>query len=132
MDASALRDFAERYTAAWCSQNPENVAAFYSANGSLSVNREAPAVGREAITAVAQSFMAAFPDLRVVLDDVHIVGDRARYDWTLIGTNNGPGGSGNKVRISGFELWRMGADGLIAESQGSFDSADYERQLSTE
>jgi len=33
------------------------------------------------------------------------------------------------VRISGFEEWRIGEDGLIAESQGHFDSADYRRQL---
>src|SRR5579872_4016577 len=31
-----LRDFATRYTAAWCSQNPANVAAFFSDEGSLS------------------------------------------------------------------------------------------------
>jgi hypothetical protein len=47
----------------------------------------------------------------------------------LIGTNTGPGGTGNKVRISGYELWKIGDDGLIAESQGHFDAADYERQL---
>jgi hypothetical protein len=33
------------------------------------------------------------------------------------------------VRISGFEEWRIGADGLIAESEGHFDSSEYQRQL---
>jgi hypothetical protein len=33
------------------------------------------------------------------------------------------------VRITGYEQWRFGADGLIAESQGHFDAADYQRQL---
>ena len=50
-------DFAERYTAAWCSQDAASVAAFYSVDGSLSVNDGTPAVGRSAITEVAQSFM---------------------------------------------------------------------------
>ena len=63
MQEHQLLDFAERYTAAWCSQNAASVAAFYSADGSLSVNDGAPAVGRSAMTEVAQSFMTAFPDI---------------------------------------------------------------------
>lgn len=41
-----LREFAEGYTAAWCSQEPASVAAFFSPTGSLAVNDGAPAVGR--------------------------------------------------------------------------------------
>ena len=72
----------------------------------------------------------------------------------MIGTNTGPGGTGSRVRISGYELWKIdnGAggsratwtgkperldeqggesinNGLIAESKGRFDSGEYERQL---
>ena len=128
-DLLRLRDFAARYTAAWCSQNPASVAALYSPDGSLRVNDDPPAVGRDAITRVAQSFMTAFPDLRVVMDDLLCQDDGAEYHWTLTGTNTGQGGTGRRVRISGFEKWRMGADGLIASSQGHFDSAEYRRQL---
>ena len=124
-----LRDFAARYTAAWSSRNPTNVAAFYSPAGSLTVNRGTPAVGRSAITEVAESFMTAFPDMRVVMNEVLVRGDGAEYHWTLIGTNTGPGGTGHRVRISGFELWQIGADGLIASSQGHFDSSEYQSQL---
>jgi predicted ester cyclase len=129
MQEHQLLDFAGRYTAAWCSQVAANVAAFYSADGSLSVNDGAPAVGRSAIKEVAQSFMTMFPDLRVVMDKVLVQGDRAEYHWTLIGTNTGPGGTGHRVCISGFELWQIGADGLIASSQGHFDGSEYHRQL---
>jgi hypothetical protein len=31
--------------------------------------------------------------------------------------------------ISGYELWNIDNDGLIAESKGHFDTAEYERQL---
>jgi hypothetical protein len=65
-----LHDFATHYTAAWCSQHPESVAAFFSPDGSLRVNDDPAAVGRSAITQVAQSFMTAFPDLAVMMDDV--------------------------------------------------------------
>ena len=124
-----LRSFAERYTAAWCSQDPASVAALYSPGGSLSVNGGPPAVGRGAIAGVAQGFMTVFPDMKLFMDDLSEQGDRLVYRWTLAGTNTGPGGTGNRVRISGFEEWRIGADGLIAESQGHFDSAEYQRQL---
>lgn len=124
-----LRDLAQRYTAAWCSQDAASVAAFYSPSGSLRINDSAPAVGRSAITEAVQGFMTAFPDLRVLMDKSLVEGDSAVYHWTLIGTNTGPGGTGQRVRISGFEVWKIGMDGLIAESQGNFDSADYQRQL---
>jgi predicted ester cyclase len=129
MQKSLLADFAERYTAAWCSQNAASVAAFYSIDGSLSVNGGVPALGRNAITEFAQSFMTAFPDLRVVLNQVVVSRDRAEYHWTLTGTNTGPQGTGHAVRISGFEIWQIGTDGLIASSQGHFDSTDYDLQL---
>ena len=46
-DSSQLRDFAMRYTAAWCSRDANSVAAFYSPGGSLSVNGGAPAIRAE-------------------------------------------------------------------------------------
>jgi hypothetical protein len=73
--------------------------------------------------------MTAFPDIQVLMDDLRIQDDNAVYHWTLIGTNTGPGGKGHKVRISGFEVWKIAPDGLIAESQGNFDSAAYSHQL---
>jgi len=65
-----LRDFAAHYTPGWCSQSPERVAAFFSPDGSLRVSDDPAAVGRNAITRVAQSFMTAFPDLSLMMDDL--------------------------------------------------------------
>ncbi len=124
-----LQDFATRYTAAWCSQDASRVASFFSPNGSLSVNNAAPAVGRGAIQDVAQSFMTAFPDLQVIFDRLDLNDDRADYHWTLVGTNTGPCGTGNRVHIRGVEHWQIGTDGLIAVSRGEFDAADYQRQI---
>ena len=131
MDEAALEEFGRAYTAAWCSQNAASVAAFFSESGSLKINLGAPSVGRKAITAAAQGFMTAFPDLVVAMDSVSLDGRRAVYRWTLTGTNTGPGGTGKAVRISGYEEWTFGADGLIAESKGHFDETDYNRQLGT-
>ena len=73
--------------------------------------------------------MTAFPDMVVTMDSVGIEGGRAVYRWTLTGTNTGPGGTGNAVRINGYEEWTFGADGLIADSKGHFDTTEYNRQL---
>ena len=125
----ALAAFAQSYTAAWCSQNPASVAAHFTPGGSLTINDGAPAIGRDAIAEAAQSFMTAFPDSQVLLDGLAIQDGRTLYHWTLTGTNTGPGGRGRRVRISGYEEWTIGGDGLIANSLGHFDSSEYNRQL---
>jgi len=121
MNTEGLKNFATRYTAAWCSQTPASVAAFFAEDGSLTVNDGEPAIGREAITEVARGFMTAFPDLVVQMEEVVVEGDGAIYRWTLTGTNTGPDGTGNAVHIRGYEEWTIGADGLIATSLGHFD-----------
>src|SRR6266480_3578394 len=128
-DLVEVTTFAKRYAEAWCSQNPENVSAFCAENGSLSVNDGPPAVGRAAIAEEARGFMTTFPDMIVTFDKLKSHGDQSEFHWTLTGTNTGPGGTGNKVRISGYELWKIDKDGLIAKSKGHFGASEYERQL---
>jgi len=128
-DQDQLLEFARRYTEAWCSQDPASVAEHYAAEGSLTINAGTPSVGQAAITETAQSFMSAFPDMRVFMDDLVVREGGAEYRWTLIGKNTGPGGTGNRVRISGFEEWTIGDDGLIAASLGHYDQSEYDRQL---
>jgi hypothetical protein len=67
--------------------------------------------------------------MQVLMDDLLIQDEGGEYRWTLVGTNTGPGGTGNRVRISGFEEWTIGDDGLIAASLGHYDRAEYDRQL---
>lgn len=122
----ASADFARRYAAAWSSRKPGGVASFYAADGSLAVNGGDPAIGRAAIAEVARGFMEAFPDLVVALDGLEQEGDRLLFRWTLTGTH---AGSGAAVRIDGTEAWLLSGDGMIVDSIGSFDGADYERQL---
>jgi hypothetical protein len=116
---------------AWpgCNGNPEAVAAFFSLNGSLKINDTAPGVGRAALAEAARGFMTTFPDLKISMDQLFHAGPRAEYHWTLEGTNTGPGGMGNKVRISGYEEWKFSADGLIEDSLGHFDAVEYQPQL---
>jgi hypothetical protein len=124
-----LTDFATRYAAAWSSQHPDGLVSFCAENGSLTVNAGAPSLGCAAIAARAQGYMAAFPEMVVKMDSVSQNGRHAAFHWTWTGTNTGPGGTGKAVRISGYEEWTIGPAGLIAESKGHFDEAEYQRQL---
>jgi len=63
------------------------------------------------------------------MDDLVVDGDRIEYHWTFTGTNTGPGGTGNAVRVAGYEEWTITDDGLIEASSGHYDAAEYARLL---
>jgi hypothetical protein len=73
--------------------------------------------------------MTSFPDIVVAMDSLRVDGRAARYDWTLTGTNTGPGGTGNAVRVSGYEEWTLDDDDRIQRSLGHFDVVEYARQI---
>ncbi len=129
MEQEELQNFATKYAAAWCSQQPETVASFFDSTGSLKVNDALPAIGRTEITKVAEGFMIAFPDMKVSMDSLVTNSKQTEFHWTLTGKNTGPNGTGNSVHISGVELWELNDKGLIQKSIGSFDAKEYHRQL---
>jgi len=124
-----LELFAHSYAQAWGSKRPGFVAMFFENNGTLQVNDGEPAKGRDAISDVAKGFMTDLPDMIVQFDSLVPKSNGAEFHWTLIATNTGPGGTGNKVKVSGFELWKMSENGLIKESRGYFPSEEFDRQL---
>lgn len=127
-DDPQLTNFAQRYAEAWCSQDPEKVAGFYAKSASISVNGGTPVP----IIEVARGFMRDFPDMVVTFDKLRNTPRGTEFHWTFAGTNTGPGGTGNRVRISGYELWQIDKTGRIVKSKGNFDAAEYERQLRTD
>ncbi|HUQ19987.1 MAG TPA: DUF922 domain-containing protein [Gemmatimonadaceae bacterium] len=128
MRNSSILAFATRYAGAWSGQDPVKFGAFYDESGSLIVNGSA-SVGRPAIIATARSYMAAFPDMIVKPDSLRQENDETIFYWTWTGTNTGPGGTGNPVKLSGYERWTIGSNGLITKSDGHFDNDEYQRQL---
>jgi nuclear transport factor 2 (NTF2) superfamily protein len=122
-DRGQIEELARRYTEAWCSHDPARVAAEYAPGGTIAVNGSEPA----SIADVADGFITAFPDIEVFMDELVMRDDGVvEYRWTFTGTS---AETGRWVRIPGFEDWTIGADGLIAESRGQFDQAEYDRQL---
>jgi uncharacterized protein (TIGR02246 family) len=126
LDPQAFRAFADAYTAAWNSHAPEQVAAFYAADGRFRANQGPQYSGRAGIAEMAAGFYAEFPDMRVICDDVRTAGDHAIYVWTLEGHH---AATRNFVRIGGWEEWEIDADMKIGRSLGWFDAADYQRQI---
>jgi SnoaL-like domain len=124
-DEARIRELARSYTDAWCSHDPARVAAHYVPGGTIAINGGEPTE----VTEVARSFISAFPDIEVFMDDLVFKDETVEYHWTFTGTNTGPGGTGNAVRISGFEEWTVGDDGLVVESTGNYDQDEYDRQL---
>jgi hypothetical protein len=62
------------------------------------------------------------------MDDLILREDgTVEYRWTFTGTSSK---TGKSVRIPGFEEWTIAPDGLIAESRGHYDQAEYDRQTS--
>jgi predicted ester cyclase len=121
-DRQQIERLARGYTEAWCSRDPRSVAAHYVTGGTIAINGGEPAP----IAGVAESFVAAFPDIEVFMDDLVVTEDLVEYRWTFTGTS---AETGKSVRIPGFEEWTIGADGLIAESRGHYDQAEYDRQV---
>lgn len=124
--AAALHKFAIRYTAAWNSQDPAQVASFYAHDGSITINGGDPHTGPAGLIQVASGFMTAFPDLDLTMVSLEEQGDFLIYHWTFSGTH---AETGNRVRISGSETWRFSQNGLIAKSIGRYDPQEYERQV---
>ena len=122
-DREQIEKLARTYTEAWCSHDAGRVADHYVPGGTIVINGGEP----DEITGVAQSFVDAFPDIEVFMDElVFKDDDLVEYHWTFTGTS---AETGKRVRIPGFEQWTIGADGLIAESLGHYDQAEYDRQL---
>jgi SnoaL-like polyketide cyclase len=121
-DQQQIANLAATYTEAWCSHDAGRVANHYVPGGMITINDGEPA----AIGDVAAAFIAAFPDIEVVMDDLVYTDDVVEYRWTFTGTS---AETGKWVQIPGFEQWRISADGLIAESRGWYDQVEYDRQL---
>ena len=126
---SGAEELGRRYAEAWCSHDPNAVASFYAADGQIVINDGEPSNGRPEIAEMALGFYSGFPDLVVHMDSIRTSGAYCVFLWTLEGTNSGPDGTGNRVKVSGWEYWRLTDDGLVAESKGHFDAEDFERQL---
>ncbi len=76
--------------------------------------------------------LAAFPDLRLTIEDQIAAGDKVATRWTAEGTNSAPFGpvpvTGRRIRISGLVLDRV-VDGKVVERWEQWDQMAMLQQL---
>ncbi len=118
-------ELAASYTAAWNTRRPDAVAAFFAPDGIIAINGGSPWKGRAGVAQMAAGFYADIPDLRLTCDGLRKAGDQVIYLWSFEGTH---AGTGNAVKVTGWEEWDIDVGGLIKLSRGWFDAEDYARQ----
>ncbi|MEM9062275.1 MAG: nuclear transport factor 2 family protein [Pseudomonadota bacterium] len=122
----SLQTLAEDYARAWSPGDPEAVVSFYRDDGRIAINRGDPIVGRTALLEMVAGFYAEFPGLTVELEHLRVAGDHVMFGWVLEGTH---AGTGNRVRVPGWEEWDLDAENKVSVSLGWFDAEEYERQI---
>jgi SnoaL-like domain len=88
-DQARIREFARSYTDAWCSHDLKRVADHFVSGGTIAINGGEPTK----VTEVTRSFIEAFPDIQVFMDNVVFNDETVEHHWTFTGTNTGPGGT---------------------------------------
>jgi steroid delta-isomerase-like uncharacterized protein len=88
--------------------------------------------GPEGFKQLITGYRAAFPDIRMTLDDVLVEGDKVVGRWTAQGTNtgslNGMPPTGKKATISGISILTFVND-QVAEQRTNWDTLGMLQQL---
>jgi steroid delta-isomerase-like uncharacterized protein len=133
-----LREFGERYQAAWSARDPDAVAACVTEDivwEDPALNE--PARGRAEVAGFVRMSVTAFPDLgfsEVGAPAISEDGLVAYVPWRMTGTNTGPidppgfAPTGRTIEVDGVDLWQF-RDGLIWRYRAAYDFATPARQL---
>ena len=138
MDAAAafVRDFADRWIAAWNSRDPDQILALCSDDISYADPAfEEEAHGKEAARRLVEETIAAFPDLRfdrVSGPYVEVEGERAALVWRMdahmLGETGGFAPTGGHVVALGVDLFEF-RDGNLVGYRALYDAAEFGRQM---
>jgi steroid delta-isomerase-like uncharacterized protein len=114
--------------------NNNDPAVFEQVIGPSYVNHDmpTPAPGREGFKQVIAMFIAAFPDMRVTVEDVLAEGDKVASRGEMTGTHRGAfmgiPPTGKQVRVAYQDVWRV-ADGKLVENWVRLDMLAMMQQL---
>ena len=88
--------------------------------------------GLEDLKQFVSSWLSAFPDARLTIEEQVAEGDRVATRWTLVGTHHGDfrgiPATGKHVKMSAMYLYRM-ANGKVVEIRAMVDSRSLLLQL---
>jgi steroid delta-isomerase-like uncharacterized protein len=88
--------------------------------------------GLQGFRAVFMTFLSAFPDLHMTVEDMISDGDKVVVRWTASGSQQGPlmgiPPTSKTIHVSGIEIYRF-AGGKIADHWGNFDMLGLLQQI---
>jgi steroid delta-isomerase-like uncharacterized protein len=73
----------------WNKKNPALVSELFAGNLSLDTP-DGMLMGLEGASLLLQAYQTAFPDFRLIIDDLLADGDQVVLRWTFTGTHRGP------------------------------------------
>jgi steroid delta-isomerase-like uncharacterized protein len=123
----------ERRNADWNRHDTAAIAAYHAEDAIGESPIQGRMDGRSRIQEGYASWMTAFPDARMVTDDILVDGHRVAQFFTMTGTQKGTFGglapSGRKFQISGAFLATLTPDGHIAHDRRVYDVTNMLVQL---
>lgn len=98
-----------------------------SSNGTVEVNNINEYEG------FMNTFVTAFPDFTVQVDDYAVSGNKIYINWTVTGTHKGEfmgnAPTGKKMKSHGFSVWTLNKDGQFLSEDAYFDNLTLYNQL---
>jgi steroid delta-isomerase-like uncharacterized protein len=121
------------YEDVWNKRKLEAVSELFSPSHALRDNNSSgSSVGPEAYKIQVAMYLAAFPDLRFVVEDTVAEKDKLVTSWTISGTHKGEflgvRPTNKKITIEGITIHYL-ANGKIIDSNVSWDALGLMRQL---
>jgi len=136
MSVSAKEVIRRLYKEVWNERKFDLIDQLVSrSHGLVAPNVSGAAVGPAAYKKQVAAFVAAFPDLRFVVEEIISEDDKVVAAWAWSGTHRGEylgiAASNKKVSVAGITIHQI-ADGKILDSQAAWDSLGLLRQLGVE
>jgi predicted ester cyclase len=126
---SVVRRIVEEH---WNKKNPGLVNELFTSNVSLETP-DGVLTGLQGASDLLHAYGTAFPDFRLIIDDLLADGDRVVLRWTFTGTQSGPLGdiaaSGRQVKVPrGIAIFRI-AGGKVDQGYFAWDKYALLQQL---
>jgi steroid delta-isomerase-like uncharacterized protein len=94
----------------WNKKNPPLVAEVFDEKATL-YTPDGTLRGHEGALQLLAAYTAAFPDFRLIIDDLLVDGENVTLRWTFIGTHEGAFGvinaSGKSVSVPGIAIFQI-------------------------
>jgi steroid delta-isomerase-like uncharacterized protein len=116
----------------WNKKNAALVSELFAPNVSLRTP-DGQLTGLDGASALLQAYATAFPDFRIIIDELLAMGDQVVLQWTFTGTHLGPladiPATGRQVNTTpGIAIFRIEA-GKVIKGQFVWDKYELLQQL---